>query len=89
MLGLEDVIAGGGVVVPGIGVADRVITGVAISREIVSLGRLLKYHAAMPAIAIRKTRIEIGTSRDGFETVLDGDDWDTGTAGVSFGSMTR
>ena len=57
--------------------------------KIFSLARLLKYQAAIPAIAIRKTTIEIGTTRDPFEIPPAGGGWDTGTAADSFGSMTR
>ena len=89
MLGLVDATAGGGLVALGTGVTVCAGTGVAISRETVSRGRLLKYHAAIPATAIRKTRIEIGITREGLDAVPGGGDWDTGAAGVSFGSMTR
>ena len=89
--GLVDVTAVGEVVPLGTGVVDRAGTGDAISREIVSLGLLLKYHAAIPAIAIRKTTIEIGTTRDDFGTVRGSDTWDAGTPRVSSfgGSTTR
>jgi hypothetical protein len=91
MLGLVDVTATDEVDALGTGVVERAGTGVTLSREIVSLGRLLKYHAAIPAIAIRKTTIEIGTTRDGFETVLGSDGCDAGTARTSSfgGSTTR
>ena len=74
MFGLEDAIAGGGLVAlgaavsdrAGAGVSERAGAGVVSCRTIVSEPvRPLKYHAAIPAIAISRITIAIGRARDG------------------------